>query len=59
MNKEFEEKIKNEIFNPTTGIIARLNELEKWQKMAKTIIWAAGSVIVALLVTSFYNFFVA
>jgi len=47
--------IKEAIYNPETGLYARVRTLEQWQSSMSKFIWLFGSSIVALTAKTFYD----
>ena len=48
-------KIKEAVYNPDSGLYARLRELESWKETSTRIIWMVVSAVVALSVATIYK----
>ena len=48
-------KIKEAVYNPDSGLYARLRELESWKETSTRIIWLVVSAVVALSVATIYK----
>ena len=48
-------KIKEAVYNPDSGLYARLRELESWKETSTRIIWMVVSAVVALSVATRYK----
>ena len=48
-------KIKEAVYNPDSGLYARLRELESWKETSTRIIWMVVSPVVALSVATIYK----
>lgn len=42
--------IKEAIYNPETGLYARVRDLEQWQQSMSKVIWSVGLGVVGLIV---------
>lgn len=47
--------IKEAIYNPETGLYARVRALEQWQATMSRFIWLFGSAMIGLLAKTFYD----
>tara|TARA_R100000388_G_C7235054_1_gene157273 strand:+ start:61 stop:318 length:258 start_codon:yes stop_codon:yes gene_type:complete len=47
--------IKEAIYNPETGLYARVRALEQWQSTMSRFIWLFGSSMVALMAKTIYD----
>ena len=48
-------KIKEAVYNPDSGLYARLRELESWKETSTKLIWMVVSAVVALSVATIYK----
>ena len=48
-------KIKEAVYNPDSGLYARLRELESWKETSTRIIWMVVSAVFALSVATVYK----
>ena len=48
-------KIKEAVYNPDSGLYARLRELENWKQTISRIIWMVGTAVVSLVVATIYK----
>ena len=48
-------KIKEAVYNPDSGLYARLRELESWKETSTRLIWMVVSAVVALSVATIYK----
>ena len=51
-------KIKEAVYNPDSGIYARLRELEQWKTSQAKIQWLVLSTLVALVTATAYKFII-
>tara|TARA_Y100001938_G_scaffold143473_1_gene216267 strand:+ start:184 stop:471 length:288 start_codon:yes stop_codon:yes gene_type:complete len=48
-------KIKEAVYNPDSGLYARLRELESWKETSTRIIWMVVAAVVSLSVATIYK----
>tara|TARA_R100000995_G_scaffold84117_1_gene61847 strand:+ start:1855 stop:2139 length:285 start_codon:yes stop_codon:yes gene_type:complete len=48
-------KIKEAVYNPDSGLYARLRELESWKDTSTRIIWMVVAAVVSLSVATIYK----
>ena len=48
-------KIKEAVYNPDSGLYARLRELENWKQTSSRIIWMIVTALVSLTVATLYK----
>ena len=48
-------KIKEAVYNPDSGLYARLRELESWKETSTRIIWMVVTAVVTLSVATIYK----
>jgi hypothetical protein len=48
-------KIKEAVYNPDSGLYARLRELENWKQTSSRIIWMVVTAVVSLVVATIYK----
>ena len=48
-------KIKEAVYNPDSGLYARLRELENWKETSSSIIWMVVSAVISLSVATVYK----
>ena len=48
-------KIKEAVYNPDSGLYARLRELENWKQTSSRIIWMIVTAVVSLSVATIYK----
>lgn len=48
-------KIKEAVYNPDSGLYARLRELENWKQTSSRIIWMVVTAVVSLSVATIYK----
>ena len=48
-------KIKEAVYNPDSGLYARLRELESWKKSSSRILWMIITSVVSLVVAIVYK----
>lgn len=48
-------KIKEAVYNPDSGLYARLRELENWKQTSSRIIWMVVTAVVSLAVATIYK----
>lgn len=54
-----QEKVDNELYTPTTGVFARLQELESWKGSSSKIIWTIGSIVAGLIINQLYSMLIS
>ena len=50
-------KIKEAVYNPDSGLYARLRELENWKESSSRIIWMVITALISLTVATLYKSF--
>ena len=50
-------KIKEAVYNPDSGLYARLRELETWKETSSRLIWLIITSVTALIVATVYKSF--
>jgi len=48
-------KIKEAVYNPDSGLYARLRELENWKQTSSRIIWMVVTAVISLAVATVYK----
>ena len=48
-------KIKEAVYNPDSGLYARLRELENWKQTSSRIIWMVVTAVISLAVATLYK----
>tara|TARA_R100000008_G_C3572833_1_gene163316 strand:- start:1209 stop:1487 length:279 start_codon:yes stop_codon:yes gene_type:complete len=48
-------KIKEAVYNPDSGLYARLRELENWKETSSRLIWIIITTVVTLTVATLYK----
>ena len=48
-------KIKEAVYNPDSGLYARLRELESWKKSSSRILWTIITSVISLVVAVVYK----
>jgi hypothetical protein len=50
-------KIKEAVYNPDSGLYARLRELENWKETSSRLIWMVVTALITLTVATLYKSF--
>lgn len=48
-------KIKEAVYNPESGLYARVRDLEQWQQGASKFIWTVGLAVTGLIIQAVYS----
>lgn len=48
-------QIKESIYNPESGLYARIKDLEQWQASVSKVLWSGGLSVLALITKTFYD----
>jgi len=48
-------KIKEAVYNPDSGLYARLRELESWKETSSRLLWMIITSVITLTVATFYK----
>ena len=48
-------KIKEAVYNPDSGLYARMRDLEQWKDTYSKVSWAVAATLLALVTASIYN----
>jgi len=54
MNADIKQ-IKEAVYNPDSGLYARMRDLEQWKQTYSKVSWAVAATLLALITASFYN----
>ena len=54
MNADIKQ-IKEAVYNPDSGLYARMRDLEQWKDTYSKVSWAVAATLLALITASFYN----
>jgi hypothetical protein len=54
MNADIKQ-IKEAVYNPDSGLYARMRDLEQWKDTYSKVSWAVAATLLALVTASFYN----
>jgi len=48
-------QIKESMYNPDSGLYARVKDLEQWQSSVSKVLWSGGLSVLALITKTFYD----
>ena len=48
-------QIKEAVYNPESGLYARVRDLEQWQQGASKFIWTVGLAVTGLIIQAVYS----